>query len=79
MILFFINSIVIFKKIWLGTSLLLIFLILIKKADDENLSATRLPFLDGSKKSEKIFDKFIWLNIFIYLCIGIICSTKYFS
>jgi preprotein translocase subunit SecG len=76
MILFFINSIVILKKIWLCVSLLLIFLVLIKKADDENLSNIRLPFFDGSKKSEKILDKFIWLNIFIYILIGIIFSTK---
>lgn len=78
MILFSINSIEIIKKFWLIISLLLIFFILIRKADDDNLNSAQIPFLDGSKKSEKFFDNFIWFNIFLYLILGILFSTKYF-
>lgn len=79
MILFFINLLQALKKFWLFVSFLLIFSILIKKADEDNLSSSRIPFLDGSKKSENFFNNFIWFNIFIYLCLGIIFSTKLFS
>lgn len=79
MILFFINLFEVLKKFWLFVSLLIIFSVLIKKADDDNLNSSRLPFLDGSKKSENFFNNFIWFNIFIYLCLAIIFSTKHFS
>ena len=79
MIIFFINFFEILKKIWLIVSLILIACTLIRKADDEGLNSLKLPFLNGSKKSEIVFDNFIWVLISMYLSLGLIFSTKYFS
>jgi preprotein translocase subunit SecG len=67
-----------FKKLWLLTSLIITVCILIRKADDESLNSFQLPFLSSSKKSEKLFDNFIWILISFYLIIGLSFSTKYF-
>nr|YP_010443865.1 hypothetical protein NQY37_pgp049 [Vacuolaria virescens]UTE94752.1 hypothetical protein VvirPt_p137 [Vacuolaria virescens] len=79
MILLFIRFLEILKKFWLFINFLLIISTLIRKADDESLNSLRIPFLSSSKKSEKFVDNFIWILISIYLVLGLIFSTKYFS
>jgi len=67
-----------FLKIFrLFISLLLLLLIFLRKADEEdsNLSIFGL----SSKKSEKFIDKIIWFLIIIFFTIGLIFSTKSFS
>jgi hypothetical protein len=75
---FFIKLNVFFKKIWLGISLLLIFLISEKKADEEDSTFSNSFFFDGSKKSERLLNNLIWSGIFIYLTFGIFFSVKNF-
>jgi len=79
MILLFTSFFEILKKFWLLVSLILIVCTLVRKADDESLNSLRLPFLNASKKSEKLFDNIIWILISIYLSLGLVFSTKYFS
>jgi len=78
MILLFINLIDILKKFWLLICLLLIFLILIRKPDDDSFNYFKSPFINSSRKLEKFLDNFIWCNIFIYLALGIVFSMKSF-
>jgi preprotein translocase subunit SecG len=78
MILFLISLIDLFKKFWLLLCCLLIFLILIRKADEDSLYSSKFPFLNGSKKSEKFVDIFIWCSIFLYFTLGIVFSIKNF-
>jgi preprotein translocase subunit SecG len=70
-------SIEIIRKIWFFLSIVLIFSILIRKADDKSINGLTLPFIGSSKKSQKIFDRFIWILIIIYLLLGIIFQTKF--
>lgn len=65
------------KKVWLINCFILIFLIIIRKGDDDNLSFSPFLFLESSKKSEKFLDNFIWSNIFVFFILGMIVSIKY--
>nr|YP_010443693.1 hypothetical protein NQZ01_pgp074 [Merotricha bacillata]UTE94580.1 hypothetical protein MbacPt_p107 [Merotricha bacillata] len=76
MILFSTNSIYFLKKFWLLISLLVIFFILIRKADEDYSNSINFYFLNSSKKSEKFLDTIIWSTIILYLFLGLLVSIN---
>ena len=76
MILFFLNWVGFLRSLWLVICLFLVLLTFIKKADDDKINFSQIPSL---KKSEKFFDNNIWFFILLYLILGLILSTNFFS
>ena len=76
MILFFLNWIGFLRTLWLIICLFLVLLTFIKKADDDKINFSQIASL---KKSENFFDNIIWFFIFLYLILGLILSTNFFS
>jgi preprotein translocase subunit SecG len=76
MILFFLNWDGFLRSLWLVICLFLVLLTFIKKADDDKINFSQIPSL---KKSEKFFDNIIWFFILLYLILGLILSTNFFS
>jgi hypothetical protein len=76
MILFFLNWVGFLRSLWLVICLFLVLLTFIKKADDDKINFSQIPSL---KKSEKFFDNIIWFFILLYLILGLILSTNFFS
>jgi protein translocase SecG subunit len=78
MLLFFIQYIKILTPFRLIISFLLIILILLRKADEEDLNLSIIPFSDF-QKSDNFIDKIIWSLILIFFILQLIFSTKTFS
>ena len=76
MILFFLNWVGFLRSLWLVICLFLVLLTFIKKADDDKINFSQIPSL---KKSEKFFNNIIWFFILLYLILGLILSTNFFS
>lgn len=66
------NVLEILKNFWVFISFLIILAVLIRKPDDKSLNSLQVPFLSGSKKSQKLFDRIVWILILSYLSLAIL-------